>query len=138
MKTYRILAGVVMAGAALSFIVACSAGSKGQTRQVDDYFVTVNSDPEVLEVGSDAEITIHIERDDESVAGCKPRFRQYMPEHQMSSDQTWHTLEPLEAGLYRGRGTEFTMGGDWELEFQFNCGDGMKALTFPYTLPWPE
>jgi hypothetical protein len=122
--------------AALSLIAGCSADDKTQTRQVDDYFLAVSSDPETLKVGSDAEITLHIEKDDESVAGCKPRFRQYTPAHQMAGDNTWHNLEPLEPGLYRGRSTDFSVGGDWELEFQFNCGDGMKTIVFPYTLTW--
>ncbi len=136
MGIYRMLVRTMSIAAALSLLAACSATNKAHTRQVDDYFLTVSSDPETLQVGSDAEITVHIEKDDESVAGCKPRFRQYMPAHQMSSDHTWHNLEPLEPGLYRGRGSDFSMGGDWELEFQFNCGDGMKAIVFPYTLEW--
>jgi hypothetical protein len=122
--------------AVLSLIAACSSRNEAQTHQVDDYFITVSSDPETFQVGRDAEITIHIEKDNESVAGCKPRFRQYMPARQMVSDHTFHNLEPLEPGLYRGRGTEFSVGGDWELEFQFNCGDGMKTIVFPYTLQW--
>ena len=122
--------------AALSLLVACSANDTSQTRQVDEYFLSVSSDPETLMVGSDAEITLHIEKDDESVAGCKPRFRQYLPAHQMAGDHTWHDLEPHEPGSYRGRGSEFSMGGDWELEFQFNCGDGVKTIVFPYTLTW--
>jgi hypothetical protein len=28
------------------------------------------------------------------------------------------------------------MGGDWEMEFQFNCGDGIKTIVFPYQLMW--
>ena len=130
------LARTLLTVAMLALIVACSTNDKSQTRQVDDYFLTVSSDPETLEVGHDAEITVHIEKDDESMAGCRPRFRQYMPTHQTASDHTWHTLEALEPGLYRGRGTEFGVGGDWELEFQFNCGDGMKSIVFPYKLQW--
>jgi hypothetical protein len=122
--------------AALSLIAACSARDKTQTRQVDDYFLAVSSDPDTLSVGSDAEITLHIEKDDESVAGCKPRFRQYMPAHQMAGDRIWHNLAALETGLYSGHGADFSMGGDWELEFQFNCGDGTKTVVFPYTLTW--
>ena len=118
------------------FAAACSTSNKTQTRQVDDYFLTVNTDPEIPQVGSDAEITVNIAKDDEGMGNCHPRFRQYMPAHQMSADHTWHNLEALEKGLYRGRGTDFSMGGDWELEFQFNCSDGMKSVVFPYRLEW--
>lgn len=122
--------------AGLLFFAACSSSNKTKTHQVDDYFLTVTSDPETLQVGSDAEITVHIEKDDEGMENCHPRFRQYMPGHQMATDRTWHNMEALEKGLYRGRGTEFSMGGDWELEFQFNCGGGMKTVVFTYELVW--
>lgn len=136
MEIYRMLSRTLCALSVLLSVYACSGNDNAQTRQVDDYFLTVTTDPEKLAVGSDAEITVNIEKDHEGMGGCHPRFRQYMPAHQMSPDQTWHNLEPLEKGLYRGRGTEFSMGGDWELEFQFNCGDGMKHVVLTYKLVW--
>lgn len=115
---------------------ACSSDENAQTRQVDDYFLTLHSDPAKLEVGKDAEFTVNIEKDDEAQGGCRPRFRQYMPAHPMTTDQSWEAMEPLEKGLYRARGTEFSMGGDWEVELQFNCGDGPRKVTFNYQLVW--
>ena len=118
------------------FLAACSADDRGQTRQVGDYFITMTTDPPKLQVGRDAELTAHIGRDDEGLERCRVSFRQYMPDHQMTTDHTMHVMEDLGQGSYRGRGSEFSMGGDWELELQFNCGDGMKTVVFPYNLVW--
>ncbi len=122
--------------AVLAVAGGCSTNENAQTRQVDGYFLTVTTDPEKLAVGSDAEITVNVEKDDEGMEACRLRFRQYMPAHPMTADHTWHSMESLEKGLYRGRGTEFSMGGDWEMEFEFNCGDGTKKAVFPYQLVW--
>lgn len=130
------IARAVYVAPVLILFAACAADNHSQTHQVDDYFITVTTDPQTLQVGSDAEVTAHIGKDDEGVDACKISFRQYMPAHQMTSDRTWHNMEALGNGLYRGRGTDFSMGGDWELEFQFNCGDGMKTVVFPYQLTW--
>lgn len=136
MSSCRKLIGAMFIAAVPLLFAACSSSDKVQTHQVGDYFLTVSTDPGTLRVGSDAEITVHIEKDDESMENCHPYFRQYMPAHQMATDHTLHSMEALEKGLYRGRGGEFGMGGNWELEFQFNCGDGMKTIVFPYELNW--
>jgi YtkA-like len=136
MGMLRAVAGTVYIMAALVLIAACTAGKTSQTRQVGDYFVTVTTDPPKLEVGKDAEVTAHIGKDDEGVERCRAGFRQYMPAHQLTTDHSMHVLEDIGQGLYRARGSEFSMGGDWELEFQFNCGDGLKTVVFPYNLVW--
>ena len=61
-------------------------------------------------------------------------MRQRMPTHQLPTDNVWHSMMPLESGQYRARGSEFSMGGDLEVEVQFNCGDGPKTATFTYQL----
>jgi hypothetical protein len=127
--------GAVYGVAALVLLAACADDDR-QTRQVGDYFVTVTTDPAKLEVGHDAAVTARISRDDEGVEGCRVSFRQYMPAHQMTTDHSLHVMESLGKGLYRGRGSEFSMGGDWELEFQFNCGSRVKTVAFPYNLVW--
>lgn len=136
MGTLRAITGAVYMMAVLVLFAACTAGDNSQTRQVGDYFVTVTTDPPKLQVGGDAEVTAHIGKDDEDVERCRVGFRQYMPDHQMTTDRSLHAMEDLGHGLYRARGSEFSMGGDWELEFQLNCGDGMKTVVFPYNLVW--
>lgn len=130
------MARTLLLMSAVLLCAACSSNDTAQTRQVGDYFLTLRSDPAKLEVGRDAEFTVNIEKDDETLAGCRPRFRQYMPAHPMSTDQSWYDMEPLEKGLYRARGSEFSMGGDWEVELQFNCGDGARKVIFTYQLVW--
>ena len=126
----------VHVSAALLLLVSCSTDDHSQIRQVGDYFISVTTDPPTLQVGSDAEITAHIGRDDEDLERCRVSFRQYMPDHQMTTDHTLHVMEHLGHGSYRGRGSEFSMGGDWEVELQFNCGDGLKTIVFPFNLVW--
>ena len=132
----RTITASVQCMTAVALLAGCSAADLGQTRQVGDYFITVTTDPPKLEVGSDAELTAHIVRDDEGLERCRVSFRQYMPDHQMTTDHTLHVMNDMGQGNYRARGTEFTMGGDWEVELQFNCGDGLKTTVFPYNLVW--
>lgn len=136
MGTRQAMARAIFVTAVTFTFTACSGDKNGQTHQVGDYFITVTTDPAKLQVGSDAEFTAHIARDDDDVASCRVSFRQYMPAHQMTTDHSLHAMANLGSGLYRARGTDFSMGGDWELEFQFNCGDGTKTAVFPYQLQW--
>jgi len=122
--------------AALLILAACAADNNNQTRQIGDYFLTVSTDPPKLEVGRAAAVTVHISKDDEGIERCRVSFRQYMPDHQMSTDHAGHIMNELGKGFYRADGSEFSMGGDWEMEFQFNCGNGMKTIVFPYKLVW--
>ena len=120
----------------LLLLAACAADNNNQTRHLGDYAVTVSTDPPKLEVGKAAAVTAYIGKDDEGIERCRVSFRQYMPDHQMTTDDTRHIMNDLGKGLYRADGSEFSMGGDWEMEFQFNCGDGMKTIVFPYKLVW--
>jgi hypothetical protein len=136
MKALRRKVRVVPLIGALVMVAACSAASNSQTRQVGDYFITVITAPSKLEVGKEAQLTAHVVRDDEGVARCRVSFRQYMPARRMTADHAMHTMTELGEGSYRGRSAEFGVGGDWEVEFQLNCGDGVKTIVFPYNLQW--
>ena len=135
MGRLRAISRVGAMPAALLLFAAC-ADDSNQTRQIGDYFVTVSTDPPKLEVGRAAAVTAHIGKDDEGIERCRVSFRQYMPDHQMTTDHARHIMNDLGKGFYRANGSEFSMGGDWEMEFQFNCGDGMKTIVFPYKLVW--
>ena len=128
--------GSVPVWAALAMMAACSTGDEVQTRKMGDYSISLSTNPSKLEVGGDAEVTARIVRDDEALERCRVSFRQYMPDHQMTTDHTLHVMNDIGDGSYLARGSEFSMGGDWELEVQFNCGDGMKRIVFPYNLVW--
>lgn len=127
---------VVPGMGALLIVAACSAATTSQTRQLGDYFITVSTTPSKLEVGKDAELTAHIVKDDEGIARCRISFRQYIPARRMTTDHAMHVMTEIGQGAYRGRSAEFGVGGDWEVEFQFNCGDGVKTIVFPYNLQW--
>lgn len=60
-----------------------------------------------------------------------------MPDHEMSEDDTWHVMEQ-DGDVFRARGSEFGMGGDWELEFKLSCGADTRLVSVPYILEWPE
>ena len=133
MRMQRTTTGVVFG---VGMLVACSSGDNNQTRQVDDYSVTLTTEPSKLEVGKDARVTAHIARDHQGVQHCRASFRQYIPTHRMTTDHVRHDMEELGQGTYRGDSSEFAIGGDWELELRFNCGHGVKTLVFPVNLQW--
>ena len=53
-------AGFVFIIVVLAVAGGCSANKYAQSRQVDDYFLTVTTDPEKLAVGSDAAVTVNV------------------------------------------------------------------------------
>lgn len=123
--------------ATLALLAGC-AKDTGQNITLGHYGMTLSTDPHPLQVGEDAEITARVQKPDDALDACRVAFRQYMPEHEMSGDTAWHAMGSLGKGLFRGRGDEFTMGGDWELEFKLDCKGDVQRATVPYTLEWPE
>lgn len=123
--------------ATLALLAGCAKDS-GQSITLGHYDVTLATDPHPLQVGEDAEITARVEKPDDALDACRLAFRQYMPEHEMSGDSAWHAMESPSKGLFRGRSDEFTMGGEWELEFKLDCKGDAQRATVPYTLEWPE
>jgi len=124
--------------AILVLLLAACGKDSGQSIAVGRYTMTVATDPNPPQVGEDAELTARFQNPDEALTACHLAFRQYMPEHEMTSDTSWHSMEHLGKGLFRGRGDEFNMGGDWELEFKLDCNGDVQRVTVPYNLEWPE
>lgn len=118
---------------------ACSDFQPAKTAEVGGFQLQVKTDP-VLAVGKSSDVTLAI-RDsiNQGVADCNVRFRQYMPGHQMKLDDTYVVMEDqAKVGNYVGHSGEFSMGGDWVLEFTFVCGPDSYTQAIDYHLEWPE
>src|SRR3569832_1836803 len=124
--------------AILVLLLAACGKDSGQSIAVGRYTMTVATDPNPPQVGEDAELTARFQNPDEALTACHLAFRQYKPEHEMTSDTSWHSMEHLGKGLFRGRGDEINMGGDWELEFKLDSNGAVQRVTVPYYLEWPE
>lgn len=120
-------------------LTACSDFQPAKTAEIGGFQLQVQNDP-ALAVGKSSNVTLSI-RDgiNQAVADCNVRFRQFMPGHQMSLDDTYVVMEDeAKVGNYLGHSGEFSMGGDWVLEFSFVCGPDSHQQTFDYHLEWPE
>lgn len=139
-KTFKILSSV--AGiATIVQLSACDTGQYTQSKQFDRVHMSVTTKPDPLEVGMDAEVYVTMRLDRSAVNGCRMKFRQYMPGMEMSEDDLFRDLpEQSRSGIYKAKTGEFSMGGDWELEFIFDCHNVLPETkaTFPYKLDWPE
>lgn len=127
----------VVAASMLAGLTAC-AGEISQTFPLGNYQLTLATDPSPPQVGEDAEVTAQFKNPDAALDSCQLRFRQFMPDHEMSADETWHDMQRLGKDKFRARGSEFGMGGDWELEFKLSCGADTHLVSVPYMLEWPE
>lgn len=127
----------VAALCAVAGLTACSA-EMSQSYPLGQYEITVATDPSPPEVGEDAEVTVRVKNADQALNACQMHFRQFMPEHEMMADDTWYAMEQVGKDMFRARGGEFNMGGDWELEIKLNCGADTKLVSVPYMLEWPE
>ncbi|HHM06300.1 MAG TPA: hypothetical protein ENJ19_11265 [Gammaproteobacteria bacterium] len=123
---------------AILVLGACAPAKTPVTATVGDYTLAVTSEPQPLQVGESADIFVALSKAGAPADDCQLRFRQYMPDHEMSEDRVWNTLTATGKGRYRGRGGEYHMGGDWELEFELNCGGEPHKVALPFHLEWPE
>lgn len=123
----------------VAIISACSDRDSGKTFEFPDFDLTIKTIPETLLVGEDAEISVLVTDQEHSViAGCTTRFRQFMPGMDMSQDHTYFNMSEVKKGIYQGRSGEFSMGGDWVIEFDINCQNNTHTVQIPYHLEWPE
>jgi YtkA-like len=125
----------------LGMITGCSDGDSGKTFEFPDFDINIQTDPETLQVGKDADIRVSIiDTSEEHAAksGCGVKFRQYMPGMQMDNDDIYIDMKEAENGVYQGRSGEFSMGGDWVIEFDIKCQDETHTVPIPYHLEWPE
>lgn len=124
---------------ALLSLAACSDWRGGEEVRVEGYQARVLTDPDPLRVGEAADVVLLLsEMTGRDAAGCLARFRQYMPGMEMSRDKVFVPLEAVSPGRYRARSGEFTMGGDWVLEFRFDCGSGERIFRLRRHLEWRE
>lgn len=121
-------------------IAGCSDGpSGGATQQAGDIFMSVNTTPNPPEVGSAAEVVATIKVGNQPSSNCTVDFRQFMPGMEMSSDKTVYSMvQQGNSGVYQARGGEFSMGGEWVVEFTLACDGKTQTVKFPYSIKWPE
>ncbi len=134
----KIASYFVVGGCAL--LTACSDLQPAKTASIGGYALQVKSDPAPLMVGKSAGVSISIhDGKNQPATDCKVRFRQYMPGHEMSLDNIFVLMiDEAKVGKYEGRSGEFSMGGDWVLEFDFTCGADHYTQSFDFHLEWPE
>lgn len=121
-------------------MAGCSGGSPdGTTQQAGDFFMSVQTTPNPPEVGSNAEVVATVKSGNQPKSDCKVGFRQFMPNMEMSDDNTVYSMvQQGTSGVYQARGGEFSMGGGWVLEFTLECNGKTQTVKFPYNLKWPE
>lgn len=115
------------------------SGSQAKAQQAGNFFLSVNTNPMPPEVGSSAEIIATVKQDGQPAKDCRVRFRQHMPGMEMSSDKTYFDMvQDGASGVYRARGGEFSMGGEWVVEIALDCNGTSQTVKFPYRLEWPQ
>lgn len=131
--------GLALGALLLLTLAACSEWRGGELLQVDGYQLRLKTDPDPLQVGGAAALTLLLrDAGGQAAGGCEAKFRQYMPAMEMSRDPLFVLLTETAAGRYEGRSAEFTMGGDWELAFQFTCGGEAHHFVLQRHLEWQE
>ena len=119
---------------------ACSSDHGERTVRLNGYMMTLTADPFPLSVGRGAALSAFInDGGGRPVESCGIRFRQFMPDMQMSTDNTYIAMTAsIQPGYYQAQTANFSMGGDWQLDFIISCGPRSYTATFRYSLAWPE
>ena len=134
----RFVLTVLLAAAVLS-ICACSTDA-GKTAKLDDLQLTIRTDPAPPKVGYDALIQATLTgKDQQPRNDCQLRFRQFMSGMEMDTDKSYISLKrTADDGEFEARSAEFSMGGNWILEFELDCQGKESRRQFVYNVPWPE
>lgn len=118
---------------------ACSDWSDALNAAAGEYTVSLKTTPMPAQVGAGAAVAVRInDSSNRTVRACHVTFRQFMPEHEMHTDDVVVQMEELRSGVYSGMSPEYSMGGDWRIEVTFDCGTGIKRAEFNLTLDWPD
>jgi hypothetical protein len=120
-------------------LAACSSPWTDAPRvEVDGYTIRLLTDPSPLRVGSSAQVTARIEKNDQPVEGCHVAFRQSMHGMEMDSDAIETVMTEGGGGQYTGAARDFGMGGDWLIAVTFECNAASHTAPFNFALKWPE
>lgn len=120
-------------------LAACSGWSDARRATAGEYTVLLKTDPSPAQVGRPAIVSVGIrDAQDRTVRACAVSFRQFMPEHEMSSDDVIVRMEEKRSGVYSGESPQYSMGGDWRVEVSFDCGSSPLQVHFDFHLDWPE
>ncbi|MDR2877589.1 MAG: FixH family protein [Chromatiales bacterium] len=120
-------------------IAGCTDWSNAARATVGEYILLLKTDPAPAQVGRTATLSLGIhDARDRTVRACVASLRQFMPEHEMSSDDTLVRMEETRSGVYSAKSAEFSMGGDWRIEVSFDCGSAPQQAHFDLHLDWPE
>jgi hypothetical protein len=119
-------------------VTGCSGWDDAMQTVVDDeYTVKLRTEPSPpgRQRGNASRCSIDDDRN-RTVRACHISFRQYMPEHEMSSDDIVVQMEEQRSGVYSGISPAYSMGGDWRIEVNFDCGSGIRQANFDFSLDW--
>jgi len=120
-------------------LTACDRSPPGQAVMLGEYSVVFSHQPSPLMVGLDALLQLNInDQNGQPQRACKVGVRQFMPGMEMAHDQVLIPLPADNDGVYRGKTSPFSMGGEWVLKITIDCGDGPVSHPFTYQLEWPE
>jgi len=121
-------------------LVSCSSGGETRSTRFNGYTLSFTTDPSPLQVGRTATIDAVLGNDDgHSLDSCTIRYRQFMPGMQMDNDRVLKDMDPgSRSGHFHVQTAEFSMGGDWQLEFNVRCDQMSHTASFTIALAWPE
>lgn len=100
--------------------------------------LTISTEPDPLQVGSSALIKAQFSPAGELKTSCRLSWRQYMPGMEMKNDHVLYAMTETAEGEFAARGGDYSMGGEWLMEFSVSCGDKTAQVIFPFHLEWPE
>lgn len=137
MKKHIKLAALAMGLAVL--VGGCGKGDEVTKQEIGGWTLAMSTQPHPPRVGEAAQVTLSVQSSGSVREHCKVHFRQYMAGHTMDGDTLQMEMLPSkERGTYVGKSREFSMGGDWSMEFTTTCGQATQTATFPLHLEWPE
>lgn len=118
-----------------SLISACDIGQFTQSKELDDYVISVTNDPSVIVAGQSVKVYATLRSRQKGVTGCQVSVKRSKANiEEESASQPIMMPEGGRSGIYYAKSIVFPETGDWLLDFHIDCGGRKRDVSFPYVV----
>lgn len=116
-------------------VAGCDIGQFTQTKELDDYIISVTNDPNPITVGQSVKVYATLRSRQSGVTGCRVSVKQVQSHKEPEeAGEAINMPEGGRSGIYYAKSVIFPERGDWKLIFNINCAGREREVTFPYVV----
>ena len=120
---------------AVVLVMGCDIGQFTQSKELDDYIISVTNDPNPIVVGQSVKVYATLRSRQSGVTGCRTTVKKvHAHKGEGEASQPIDMPEGGRSGIYHAKSVIFPESGDWQLVFNINCAGREREVSFPYVV----